>query len=175
MITIFMIFKLGIKYRYIVIAFLLALVLLPVIYNFLPDHAKSRIDVFLNPELDPLGDGYNAIQSKIAVGAGMLLGSGYLQGSQTQYDYLPVQSSDFIFSVISEEMGFIVSAIVVVLYLILLLRVLKVASEARDLYTSFGCCWNSRNVCIPLYRKYRNDNWTVTYNRCTFAVCKLWW
>ena len=137
MITIFMIFKLGIKYRYIVIAFLLALVLLPVIYNFLPDHAKSRIDVFLNPELDPLGDGYNAIQSKIAVGAGMLLGSGYLQGSQTQYDYLPVQSSDFIFSVISEEMGFIVSAIVVVLYLILLLRVLKVASEARDLYTSF--------------------------------------
>lgn len=137
MITIFMIFKLGIKYRYILIALLLALVLLPVVYNFLPDHAKSRIDVFLNPELDPLGDGYNAIQSKIAVGAGMLLGVGYLKGSQTQYDYLPVQSSDFIFSVISEEMGFIVSALVVILYLTLLLRVLKVASEARDLYTSF--------------------------------------
>lgn len=137
MITAFMLFKLGIKYRYIIIAFLIALVLLPAVYNFLPDHAKTRIDVFLNPELDPLGDGYNAIQSKIAVGSGMFLGTGLLKGSQTQYDYLPVQSSDFIFSVISEEMGFVISALVVVLYLILLLRLLKTATQAKDMYTSF--------------------------------------
>ena len=107
------------------------------VYNFLPEHAKTRIDVFLNPELDPLGDGYNAIQSKIAVGAGMLFGTGFLEGSQTQYGYLPVQSSDFIFSVISEEMGFIISALVVILYLILLLRILRTASHAKDKYTSF--------------------------------------
>ena len=69
MIMAFMLFKLGIKYRYIIAAILLVLILVPVIYNFLPAHAKTRIDVFLNPELDPLGDGYNAIQSKIAVGA----------------------------------------------------------------------------------------------------------
>lgn len=137
MITAFMIFKLGIKYRYIIIGILLLIILLPIIYNFLPAHAKSRIDVFLNPELDPLGDGYNAIQSKIAVGAGMFLGTGLLQGSQTQYDYLPVQSSDFIFSVISEEMGFVVSASVVILYLILILRILKTANDARDIFTSF--------------------------------------
>jgi len=68
MITAFMLFKLGIKYRYILIGILLAIILLPLVYNFLPSHAKTRIDVFLNPELDPLGDGYNAIQSKIAVG-----------------------------------------------------------------------------------------------------------
>lgn len=137
MITAFMIFKLGIKYRYIIVTFLIALILLPIIYNFLPEHAKTRIDVFLNPELDPLGDGYNAIQSKIAVGAGMFLGTGFLNGSQTQYDYLPVQSSDFIFSVISEEMGFVISALVVILYLAMLLRLLKTAAQARDMYTSF--------------------------------------
>lgn len=137
MITAFMIFKLGIKYRYIIVTFLIALILLPIIYNFLPEHAKTRIDVFFNPELDPLGDGYNAIQSKIAVGAGMFLGTGFLKGSQTQYDYLPVQSSDFIFSVISEEMGFVISALVVILYLAMLLRLLKTAAQARDMYTSF--------------------------------------
>ena len=137
MITAFMIFKLGIKYRYIIVGFLIAILLIPMVYNFLPEHAKTRIDVFLNPELDPLGDGYNAIQSKIAVGAGMLFGTGFLEGSQTQYGYLPVQSSDFIFSVISEEMWFIISALVVILYLILLLRILRTASHAKDKYTSF--------------------------------------
>ena len=110
--------------------------MLPVAYNVLPTHAKSRIDVFLNPELDPLGDGYNAIQSKIAVGAGMFLGTGLLKGSQTQYDYLPVQSSDFIFSVISEEMGFVISALVVILYVFLIIRILRIASDAKDVYSS---------------------------------------
>ena len=137
MITAFMLFKLGIKYRYILICILIGIILLPMIYNVIPSHAKARIDVFLNPELDPLGDGYNAIQSKIAVGAGMLLGTGFLKGSQTQYDYLPVQSSDFIFSVISEEMGFVISALVVVLYSILILRLLRNAATARDTYSSF--------------------------------------
>ena len=136
MIMAFMLFKLGIKYRYIIAAILLVLILVPVIYNFLPAHAKTRIDVFLNPELDPLGDGYNAIQSKIAVGAGQLFGTGLLKGSQTQYDYLPVQSSDFIFSVISEEMGFVVSAAVVIIYLIMLIRILIASRDAKDLYSS---------------------------------------
>ena len=136
MIMAFMLFKLGIKYRYIIAAILLVLILVPVIYNFLPAHAKTRIDVFLNPELDPLGDGYNAIQSKIAVGAGQIFGTGLLKGSQTQYDYLPVQSSDFIFSVISEEMGFIVSAAVVIIYLIMLIRILIASRDAKDLYSS---------------------------------------
>ena len=67
----------------------------------------------------------------------MFLGTGFLKGSQTQYDYLPVQSSDFIFSVISEEMGFVISALVVILYLAMLLRLLKTAAQARDMYTSF--------------------------------------
>lgn len=137
MILAFMVFKMGLKYRYILAGILVAILLMPIAYNVLPEHAQARIDVFLNPELDPLGDGYNAIQSKIAVGAGMFLGTGLLNGSQTQYDYLPVQSSDFIFSVISEEMGFVVSALVVILYVVLILRILKQAADARDLFSSF--------------------------------------
>ena len=114
----------------------IAVILIPTVYNFLPAHAKTRIDVFLNPELDPLGDGYNAIQSKIAVGSGQLLGTGLLKGSQTQYDYLPVQSSDFIFSVISEELGFFASCGVVVVYLVMLLRILKASRDAKDSFTA---------------------------------------
>lgn len=136
MILAFMLFKLGIKYRYILVALLIGIILIPIAYNIMPAHAKARIDVFLNPELDPLGDGYNAIQSKIAVGAGMFLGTGLLNGSQTQYDYLPVQSSDFIFSVISEEMGFVISVLVVVLYLVLLIRILHIAAQAKDIFSS---------------------------------------
>ena len=101
-ITLFMLFKSGIKYRYILIGIALLCILAPLVYFFvLNETQQARIDVFLDPTLDPLGSGYNAIQSKIAVGAGMFLGTGLLKGSQTQYDYLPVQSSDFIFSVIS--------------------------------------------------------------------------
>ena len=136
MIAAFMVYKLGLKYRYIVAAVVIAVILIPTVYNFLPAHAKTRIDVFLNPELDPLGDGYNAIQSKIAVGSGQLLGTGLLKGSQTQYDYLPVQSSDFIFSVISEELGFFASCGVVVVYLVMLLRILKASRDAKDSFTA---------------------------------------
>ena len=100
-----MLFKFGIKYRYILIAILLLIVLVPLFYFFLLNPTQQeRIKVFINPELDPLGSGYNAIQSKIAVGSGMLFGTGLLKGAQTQYGYLPIKSTDFIFSVISDKM-----------------------------------------------------------------------
>lgn len=137
-ISIFMIFKLGIKYRYILIGILAILILVPIIYFFLLNPTQQeRIKVFINPELDPLGSGYNAIQSKIAVGSGMLYGVGLLKGPQTQYGYLPIKSTDFIFSVISEEMGFIVSTLVVVIFVILLLRIIKISKHAPDEFSSF--------------------------------------
>ena len=92
--------------------------------------------MFLNPGLEPLGSGYNAIQSKIAVGSGMLFGTGLLKGTQTQYGYLPVKTSDFIFSVISEEMGFIISALIVIIYTVLLVRIINVSRTAKDTYGS---------------------------------------
>ena len=137
-ITAFMIFASGIKYRYVFLVILLLLLLIPIVYNFmLNDTQRQRILVFLNPELDPLGSGYNAIQSKLAVGSGMLLGSGILNGTQTQYGYLPIKSSDFIFSVISEEMGFFASCTIVILFMILILRMLKVSKNTFENYHKY--------------------------------------
>lgn len=135
--TVLMLYKAGIKYKYIIVGFLILLALIPLVYFFvLNDVQKQRILVFLNPELEPLGSGYNAIQSKIAVGSGMLFGTGLLKGTQTQYGYLPVKTSDFIFSVISEEMGFIISALIVIIYTVLLVRIINVSRTAKDTYGS---------------------------------------
>ena len=104
-----MLFTAGIDKKYIIGTILIATISIPLLYNFvLPDHAKKRIDIFLNPESDPRGSGYNIIQSKLAIGAGQLTGMGLLKGNQTQLGYLYPKTTDFIFSVIGEEMGFIV-------------------------------------------------------------------
>ncbi len=134
----FLLFKFGIKYRYVLLGILLIAILVPLLYMFvLNPIQKQRIDVFLNPELDPLGSGYNAIQSKIAVGSGMIFGTGILKGAQTQYGYLPIKSTDFIFSVISEEMGFIMSVLIIIVYTILLIRLFIISKNARDDFSSF--------------------------------------
>ncbi len=136
-ITAFMIFKMGIKYRYVLLAIVLVIIAAPLLYYFvLNPTQQERINVFLNPELDPLGSGYNAIQSKIAVGSGMIFGTGLLNGAQTQYGYLPIKSTDFIFSVISEELGFILSVLIIILFSILIIRIIRVAKYANDDFSS---------------------------------------
>lgn len=138
-ITAFMLFHFGVKYRYIFLGMLACVIMVPLIYFFvLNPTQQQRIKVFLNPELDPLESGYNAIQSKIAVGSGQLFGTGLLQGAQTQYGYLPIKSSDFIFSVISEELGFAVSATIIIIFAILIIRLLKIAREAPDEFSSMA-------------------------------------
>ena len=105
-----MLFTAGIDKKYIIGFAIILVIATPLIYNFaLPEHAKKRIDIFLNPESDPRGSGYNIIQSRLAIGAGKLTGMGLLKGNQTQLGYLYPKTTDFIFSVISEEMGFIIS------------------------------------------------------------------
>lgn len=137
MILIFMLFKSGIKYRYILLGLLIALIMVPLVYFFvLNGNQQERILVFLNPNLDPLGSGYNAIQSKIAVGSGMLTGNGFLKGAQTQYGYLPIKSTDFIFSVLSEEFGFIASTIIIIIYAIMIIRLILISKNARDEFAS---------------------------------------
>jgi rod shape determining protein RodA len=98
----------------------------------LKDYQRKRVLDFLDPGRDPLASGYQAIQSKIAIGSGGLLGKGYLEGTQTQLRFLPTQHTDFIFSVLAEEWGFIGSAIVLGLYLTLLLWGLVVARRSKD-------------------------------------------
>lgn len=105
-----MLFTAGIDKKYIIGTLIIVCISVPILYNFiLPEHAKKRIDIFLNPETDPRGSGYNIIQSKLAIGAGQLTGMGLLKGNQTQLGYLYPKTTDFIYSVISEEMGFIVA------------------------------------------------------------------
>lgn len=134
-ITIFILFASGIKYRYILLGLALVLVLAPIVYFFvLNPIQQERIIVFLDPMRDPLGSGYNAIQSQLAVGSGMIFGTGLLQGTQTQFGYLPIKSTDFIFSVLSEEMGFIVSTAIVVLYMILIIRMIYVSRNAKNTF-----------------------------------------
>ena len=132
-ITFFMLFKSGLSYKYVLTLILLVIIAAPLLYFFvLGEYQQQRIQVFFDPELEPLGAGYNAIQSKIAVGSGMLFGTGLGKGTQTQWGYLPVKSSDFIFSVISEELGFIVSALIVVIYIVMLYRILILAATSKD-------------------------------------------
>lgn len=128
-----MLFVAGIDKRYIIGVAIIVVVAVPIFYNFvLPEHAKTRIDVFLNPNLDSRGSGYNVIQSKLAIGAGGLTGMGLLKGNQTQLGFLHPKTTDFIFSVIGEEMGFIVAGAVIVLYVILITKAIYVAKTAKD-------------------------------------------
>jgi rod shape determining protein RodA len=97
------------------------------LYRILLPHQRARIEVFTNPESDPLGAGWNVLQAKTAIGSGGISGKGFLEGTQTQLRFIPEQWTDFIFTVIGEEFGFIGSAIVVILFCILLLRLLNIA------------------------------------------------
>ena len=131
--TVIMLFTAGIDKKYIIVTILLVAVAIPLLYNFvLPDHAKQRIDVFLNPESDPRGSGYNILQSKLAIGAGELTGMGVLKGNQTQLGFLYPKTTDFIFSVISEEMGFVVSCAIIIMYVVLVTKSLYIAKTAKD-------------------------------------------
>jgi rod shape determining protein RodA len=106
-------------------------------WPFLRDYQKTRIYTFLDPSLDPRGAGYQKIQSQIAVGSGGLIGKGFREGSQAQLGYLPARHTDFVFSVLAEEMGFIGVFVVLALYLLVLWRMLEVARLARDRLGAF--------------------------------------
>jgi rod shape determining protein RodA len=108
------------------------LVAIPMVWFWLKDYQKKRILTFLDPERDPLGAGYHIIQSKIAIGSGALTGKGYLKGSQNALSFLPEQHTDFIFSVFAEEWGFIGSAILIFIFLLLIIWALNVAYSCRD-------------------------------------------
>ena len=128
-----MIFVAGIDKKYIISAIALVIIEVPLIYNFiLPQHAKSRIDTFLHPESDPKGAGYNILQSKLAIGAGEITGMGVLNGNQTQLGYLYPKTTDFIFSVIGEEMGFVVACSVIILNVIIITKSIQVAKGIKD-------------------------------------------
>ncbi|HEX8329552.1 MAG TPA: rod shape-determining protein RodA [Hymenobacter sp.] len=109
--------------------------------NILQPHQRQRIEVLINPSSDPLGKGWNVTQSKIAIGSGGLLGKGFLQGTQTKFDFVPEQSTDFIFCTVGEEFGWLGSFVVLALYLTLLWRIIHVAERQKSVFgRTYGYC-----------------------------------
>lgn len=107
---------------------------LPLLWQFLKDYQKMRIMVFIDPNVDPLGSGYHIIQSKIAIGSGMLFGKGLFGGTQSQLNFLPENHTDFIFAVVGEELGFVGAAVLLLLYGLVLWRGVKIAQDASDMF-----------------------------------------
>jgi len=135
-----LIFMNGIDYKTFFTTGAIGLAMLPFAYFFaLRPYQRQRVITFLNPEADLLGSGWNIIQSKIAVGSGQIFGKGYLEGTQHTLRFLPESQTDFIFAVISEEFGFIGSAIIILLYLILIFTIIKIGQKADNRYGQLIC------------------------------------
>lgn len=133
---IFVIFLAGASWRLITVCVGLASGFAPILWFFLmKDYQKQRVLTFLNPEQDPLGSGYHIIQSKIAIGSGGIHGKGWLQGTQSQLEFLPERHTDFIFAVFSEEFGLIGVAILLLVYLAIVIRGLFIAINAQQAFT----------------------------------------
>jgi len=133
---IFVIFLAGASWKLIGTCGILGSAFAPILWLFLmKDYQKQRVLTFLNPEQDPLGSGYHIIQSKIAIGSGGLHGKGWLQGTQSQLEFLPERHTDFIFAVFSEEFGLIGVALLLLVYLAIVMRGLWIASNAQQAFT----------------------------------------
>ncbi len=127
-------FASGIHRKYFIIAFILVCASLPIGWQFMHDYQKQRVMTFLDPGSDPLGSGYNITQSIIAIGSGGITGKGLMKGSQTQLDFLPEKQTDFIFTVLSEEFGFIGGATLIILYMCMILRIISIAHKSKSLF-----------------------------------------
>lgn len=128
-----LLFLWGIRYRYLIMTLVMGLLAAPLFWSFLKAYQKKRILVFLNPNLDPLGAGYTALQSRIAVGAGGLFGKGYLEGTQSQLQFVPEHHTDFIFAVLGEEWGFMGSLLLLVFYGFLFRCAFQVMEHTTDI------------------------------------------
>jgi rod shape determining protein RodA len=133
----------GLKKKWIIISLLIGCLVAGSGWYFLKPYQKDRIYTFLDPQRDPLGRGYHAIQSKIAVGSGGFWGKGWGKGSQTELGFLPERHTDFIFSVVGEELGFWGTTLVLLAYFLVLIRCIHIAQTARDrlgMHLSLGIC-----------------------------------
>tara|TARA_B110000902_G_scaffold115767_1_gene135894 strand:- start:69 stop:1196 length:1128 start_codon:yes stop_codon:yes gene_type:complete len=129
----------GVKWK--IFAYLsgIAIILAPIGISFLKPYQKSRILTFLNPDTDPLGAGYQIIQSKIAIGSGGFFGKGFLNGSQAYLNFLPEKHTDFIFTLFSEEFGFLGSSLMILLYFIITYRIIRIGTITRSIFGKLYC------------------------------------
>ncbi len=129
----------GLNHKYFFYSFLISIISLPFIISFLKPYQKVRILTFLNPDRDPLGAGYQIIQSKIAVGSGGIWGKGFLKGTQSYLEFLPEKHTDFIFTLFSEEFGFFGSLFLLLIYAIVIYRIVKIGSISRSYFAKLFC------------------------------------
>mgnify|MGYP001587180998 FL=1 len=129
----------GLKIKYFFISFITFLISLPFIISFLKPYQKLRILTFLNPDRDPLGAGYQIIQSKIAIGSGGLTGKGFLKGTQSYLEFLPEKHTDFIFTLFSEEFGFFGSIGLLILYIVIISRIIRIGAISRSNFARLFC------------------------------------
>lgn len=134
--TVIMVFAAGIDYKIFAKLGGIFCISMPILYRFMASHQKERIDAFLHPDNLSLAGNYQVWNSKVAIGSGGIFGKGLFEGTQKELKFLPVQKSDFIFSVIVEELGMIGGGVVILLYTVFLYRMLKIADNAKDMYGS---------------------------------------
>jgi len=130
----------------------------PLVWQFMKDYQRTRLVIFLNPESDPSGEGYNMIQSRISVGSGGWLGQGFARGTQSQLDFLKVQHTDFIFAVLGEELGFVGAMALFLLFMILLFRVVRSASVQKEV---FGRTFAAGVASMLLFQIFINVGMTI--------------
>ena len=129
----------GVRIKYFFYSFFTFLITLPFIISFLKPYQKLRILTFLDPDRDPLGAGYQIIQSKIAIGSGGLEGKGFLKGTQSYLDFLPEKHTDFIFTLFSEEFGFLGSILLLIIYSIIIIRIIRIGTISRSNFAKLFC------------------------------------
>ena len=129
----------GVKIKYFIYSFIVFLISLPFVISFLKPYQKLRILTFLDPDRDPLGAGYQIIQSKIAIGSGGLDGKGFLKGTQSYLDFLPEKHTDFIFTLFSEEFGFMGSVGLLLLYATIIIRIIQIGAISRSSFARMFC------------------------------------
>ena len=133
----------GLNYKYFIVGVFSILCSLPVLWQYLKDYQKDRVLTFFNPERDPLGNGYHIMQSKIALGSGGIFGKGYMEGTQSHLNFLPEMQTDFIFTMLGEEFGFIGTFLLLLVYAALIMISIRLALKSRSLfskYLSLGVC-----------------------------------
>lgn len=130
----FVLFLAGVTWRLMIGLLVAAAATAPLLWHFMHEYQRARVLTFLNPERDPLGNGYHIIQSKIAVGSGGLFGKGWLNGTQSHLDFLPERSTDFIFAVLGEEFGLMGALTLLAIYLLVVIRGLYISTQAQDTF-----------------------------------------
>ena len=138
----------GLNIKYFIYSFLTLIISTPFAIAFLKPYQKLRVLTFFDPDKDPLGAGYQIIQSKIAVGSGGLTGKGFLKGTQSYIDFLPEKHTDFIFTLFSEEYGFIGSVILLLIYAIIIFRILRIGALSRSFFSKLLCYGFASSIFI---------------------------